>query len=159
MDAAAGLAFRGFIASDEEFLFLLAIAADEFVEWHGCWLPAFFRTAEDFVRDDDLPHPAGTGDQFAELAGGAVTDARRGGDDGRSGDGRQRADAVVELLLQLGLHPVVGQRHVFAETLGMLANGGDAAHLLGDVGVDGGSGRGRGANDLEDRFCLLATGD
>ena len=62
MDAAAGLAFRGFIASDEEFLFLLAIAADEFVEWHGCWLPAFFRTAEDFVRDDDLPHPAGTGD-------------------------------------------------------------------------------------------------
>ena len=62
VNAAAGLAFRGLIASDEEFLFLLAIAADEFVEGHGCWLPAFFGTAEDFVGDDDLPHPAGTGD-------------------------------------------------------------------------------------------------
>jgi hypothetical protein len=35
VDAAAGLTRRGFVAPDEEFLLFLAVAADEFVEWHG----------------------------------------------------------------------------------------------------------------------------
>jgi hypothetical protein len=35
MNAAARLARGRFIPPDEEFLFLLAIAADEFVEGHG----------------------------------------------------------------------------------------------------------------------------
>jgi hypothetical protein len=44
--------------------------------------------------------------------------------------------------LELGLHPIVGEGHFFAESLGMPADGGDAAHLLGDVGVDRGAGGG-----------------
>lgn len=35
VNASAGLARRGFVAPNKEFLFLLAVAADEFVEGHG----------------------------------------------------------------------------------------------------------------------------
>ncbi len=55
---------------------------------------------------------------------------------------------MIELLLQLGLHPVVSLRHFFAKPLRVLADGGDAAHLLGDVGVDRCAGGGAGADDL-----------
>ncbi len=95
-------------------------------------VPAFFRAAEDFAGDDQLPRAAGAGEHRAEFGGGGRA-GRLALDAGRGGDG---ADPVDELLPQVFLHSLVGLSDVGAQRLGVLR---DAL----DVGRDAGAERWR----------------
>jgi hypothetical protein len=120
---AAPAAHGLFQSANQDFLFALTVAADEFVDRHGYLesrlLPPVLGPPQDFAGHDDLARSAGLGQQFDEL----LRDRRRRGALFRHcGLRRERTQPVGKLLLQMLLHPLVGLGDIRAKVLGVLCN-------------------------------------